>query len=173
MKAISKLDNQCSGTIDGTVYIEGNFLGKNNAEMFGDGNVEVMGSITLQNGSSLFGSSSNCSPGPCEYGSGQGLPVTLTECKATFIDQDVVRINWKTEAEINNDYFIIECSHDGKSFQQINKQFGAGNSNKTLDYYFIDYIDKPVEYLYYRLTQVDFDGKSETFPVIVAKKQSI
>jgi len=41
---------------------------------------------------------------------------------------------------------------------------GSGNSNILLQYYYSD--ENPDQNYYYRLTQVDFDGKSETFQPI-------
>ncbi|OFX27667.1 MAG: hypothetical protein A2033_06770 [Bacteroidetes bacterium GWA2_31_9] len=71
---------------------------------------------------------------------------------------DLVEINWKTASEINNDYFIIEKSIDGVNFESFAKVDGAGNSNYLINYASVDY--SPFKNItYYRLKQIDFDGK--------------
>jgi hypothetical protein len=68
-----------------------------------------------------------------------------------------VSLNWTTSSEINNDYFIIERSKDGISFEPLGKIKGAGNSTIVLEYDFYD--AKPYNGInYYRLRQVDFNG---------------
>lgn len=84
------------------------------------------------------------------------LPVDLKYFDAKLND-DVVNVSWTTECEINNDYFSIHKSNDGKIFKEIAKVDGAGNSSQTRHYSFIDntpYRGKN----FYRLAQTDFDG---------------
>jgi hypothetical protein len=93
------------------------------------------------------------------------LPVTLLDFSARKKD-DVAILSWRTLTEINNDYFIVERSTDGKVFQQILTVKGHGNSNREISYSIID--EYPENgYNYYRLTQVDFDGKQERFDDLV------
>jgi hypothetical protein len=102
------------------------------------------------------------------FGSKKGenpLPVELLDFNATC-DNENVTINWTTASEINNDYFIVEKSTDMISFVQVNKTTGAGNSNSIKNYQVIDKNDSQTTY--YRLTQVDYDGKTTVFaPVVV------
>lgn len=85
------------------------------------------------------------------------LPITLSNIE-TNCNKSTVVIEWTTSSEINNDYFTIERSEDGKSFEPIGIVSGAGNSSISLDYFFID--DTPLNGVsYYRLKQTDFDGK--------------
>ncbi len=76
------------------------------------------------------------------------------------------QLNWITSTEINNDYFILEKSVDGIKFEKIEGEIaGAGNSLLELSY---DKTDKnPYDRTYYRLKQVDFDGRSSFSKVIV------
>ena len=75
-------------------------------------------------------------------------------------------LNWVTETELNNDYFIVEKTTDGVNFETVGKLEGAGNSNQTLNYKLIDY--HMAEALnYYRLIQTDFDGKSTATNLIM------
>ena len=77
----------------------------------------------------------------------------------------MVELKWTTASEINNDYFFIEKSKDGITWELIITTAGSGNSNKPVQYTEYDKIPVNGE-TYYRLTQVDFDGTSENFDVI-------
>ena len=60
--------------------------------------------------------------------------------------------------EINNDYFIAERSHDGRVFTEAGRVKGAGNSSEIQHYSYTD--EHPTDGLnYYRIQQVDLDGK--------------
>lgn len=67
-------------------------------------------------------------------------------------------LTWYTASEINNNYFTIEQSDDGISYEKIANVNGAGNSNQNIMYQFIDHQagKKPC---FYRLSQTDIDGK--------------
>jgi hypothetical protein len=99
-------------------------------------------------------------------GNNTPLPVELLYFEAKAADNEKVICNWITATEINNDYFIVERSRDGLSFEDIGKISGAGNSNQLLSYAFTDHA--PLTGVsYYRLKQVDFDG-SFSYSNIVA-----
>ncbi len=89
------------------------------------------------------------------------LPVSLVDFTVEKIDDKAI-INWKTATEINNDYFIVQRSTDGVVIEDIARIEGGGNSNIMLNYSIIDE-NPPKTTVYYRLKQVDFDGKSEIF----------
>lgn len=85
------------------------------------------------------------------------LPVELIMFKARP-SKDVIKLNWKTASELNNDFFSVERSLDGENWLQITTVEGAGTTNKTTEYNVLDH--QPVEGVsYYRLRQTDFDGK--------------
>lgn len=67
-------------------------------------------------------------------------------------------LNWETATEINNDFFTIEKTNDGTTFEIVGIQNGAGNSTSYLNYSLMDY-DVRNSINYYRLKQTDFDGK--------------
>jgi len=94
------------------------------------------------------------------------LPVELIDFTYTVTDN--VNLYWSTASEINNDYFEIEKSTDGINFEHIGGVNGNGNSNSIIDY---NYIDKnPLNGIsYYRLKQVDFDGKFEYSKIIAVE----
>ena len=99
------------------------------------------------------------------------LPVELIAFVGAFEDNQVT-LAWSTASEFNNAYFELERSRDGKSFQKIATLEGNGTTNQVSEYTFND-----PKYLigtsYYRLTQVDFDGQSETFQPIAVQAQNI
>lgn len=78
---------------------------------------------------------------------------------------------WKTMAEINNDYFVVEASKDASNFIAIGNIDGAGNSVQPIDYYFLDQ-DPIAGVTYYRLKQVDFDGKFSYSDIVAVKRLS-
>jgi hypothetical protein len=92
------------------------------------------------------------------------LPVTLIsftmEC-----DKGIPLIKWTTESEQNSDYFQIERSRDGFEWIEVSKVQAYGYSNTTKEYKFYDLNSGSFEG-YYRLKQVDFDGKFEIFSPI-------
>jgi hypothetical protein len=91
-------------------------------------------------------------------GNGTPLPISLLEFNATPL-VDAVGLTWLTASELNNDFFTIERSTDGFTFESIHKESGAGNSNQMLNYSWVDH--SPILGMnYYRLKQTDFDGTS-------------
>lgn len=86
------------------------------------------------------------------------LPVELISFAASP-DQDGVILKWATASELNNHYFEVESSIDGKNWNGIMKVDGQGTKRTRTDYLQLD----ATPYLgisYYRLKQVDYDGKS-------------
>ncbi len=68
----------------------------------------------------------------------------------------------------NSDYFLIERSADGISFNAIGKLNAAGNTNVRIDYSFTD--DNPLPITsYYRLKEVDYDGLSSFSDIAVVE----
>ncbi len=67
-------------------------------------------------------------------------------------------ITWITQAEANNDYFVIERSTDSLNFSVIGTISGTGNSSNILNYTFTDNTVLPGEDYCYCIKQVDFDG---------------
>jgi hypothetical protein len=93
------------------------------------------------------------------------LPVELVLFNADCQNDGTVKLSWVTASEINNDYFDVQKSFDASDFFSIGTVAGNGNSN-TMQYY--EFIDKESGTAYYRLKQVDFDGKYDISDVAVA-----
>ena len=85
------------------------------------------------------------------------LPIDLLSFTAEVNNNDI-DLRWKTASEINNDYFTVERSQDGKTFEPIINVDGAGNSNQPINYFTID--KEPLQGIsYYKLKQIDFNGE--------------
>lgn len=90
-------------------------------------------------------------------GSGNSnLPISLLEFYASEQEEEVL-LEWATVSEINNDFFSIERSANGKNFETILEIEGAGTSNEKIEYRARDHSPLP-GISYYRLKQTDFDG---------------
>jgi hypothetical protein len=93
------------------------------------------------------------------------LPVELLYFEGASMD-NVVRLTWATASEVNNDYFEIQRSEDGESFESIGEVAGFGNSSEIVEYVFSD-VRPLFGQNYYRLRQVDVDGQYEILPTIM------
>jgi hypothetical protein len=92
------------------------------------------------------------------------LPVLYLSFTATKQGNDV-KLQWTTSMETNNKGFEIQRSIDGANWDVIGFVAGAGNSEVSLSYQYIDKSLAPAKY-YYRLRQVDLDGKSDVSKVV-------
>ena len=99
------------------------------------------------------------------YGSNPGgncdnatpLPVAFKYFDVQSIN-NVSKITFVTASETNNDYFSIERSVDGRTFERLDDIKGAGSTTDEHQYTFID--DDPLPGInYYRVRQTDFDGR--------------
>ncbi len=100
------------------------------------------------------------------------LPIDLVKFEAEKI-KEKVKLVWLTASEFNNDKFILEKSLDAKNFEAIAEIEGAGTSKELNTYELIDH--EPYSGTsYYRLTQVDLNGKSTSFePISVNMKSGV
>jgi beta-glucanase (GH16 family) len=92
------------------------------------------------------------------------LPVVLSDYHVALINPSTVAIDWATVNEINNNYFTVERSIDGRNFTTIATIFANGNSSSIKNYQVKDNTPA-IGINYYRLTQVDKDGKATVFDI--------
>jgi len=86
------------------------------------------------------------------------LPVTLLNFTAVR-QEETARLSWTTAQESNSKEFDVERSGDGSHFTSIGVVAAKGNSVVRTDYTFYD--AQPLTGSnYYRLRQVDLDGKA-------------
>lgn len=83
-------------------------------------------------------------------------------------EKDKVALTWATASEINNDFFTIEKSRDGETFEPVafvQSKATDGYSSNTIKYSYKD--NDPLDGIsYYRLKQTDFDGSYEYSPMV-------
>ena len=130
----------------------------------------VPGSVNFQNHNAPSAFTTPTTPsytGDCA--SGILLPIELLSFEAICID-DKIYVDWITASETNNDYFVVE-----KSYKPYNDKYwyvltvidGAGNSSEVKYYSIEDNSNNGNDY--YRLKQVDFDGKYTYSDVVFLK----
>ncbi len=98
------------------------------------------------------------------------LPVELVRFSATQKNEDVL-LDWETASETNNEGFEIEHSSNGRDWNYLGFVAGAG-STVALQHY--DYVhESPSAGMnYYRLKQLDFDGKFEYSNIVSVNFES-
>lgn len=127
----------------------------------GEGTASVSGSITSVSFSSMgskFTLGNNT-------GGTNPLPVDWLYVKA-FAGERSNTVSWATSTEKSSDFFEVQRSSDGTAFEVLGTVKAAGNSKDTRTY---QWVDNNFRYgtSYYRLRQVDFDGKYSYSPVRV------
>lgn len=100
------------------------------------------------------------------------LPIELTAFRAEPSDDGTVTLRWATARERNSRYFAVERSADVRNFTEIARLDAAGTVGEARQYAATD--PRPLRGTnYYRLRQVDFDGREQTFrPVAVTVNRS-
>jgi hypothetical protein len=92
------------------------------------------------------------------------LPVKWTYFTANC-DGAHTLLKWGTTNENNNSHFIVEKSMDAMDWSAIGRLQGSGYSNADQQYQFKDSASSLKTY--YRLRQVDFDGKTDLSKIVV------
>jgi hypothetical protein len=90
------------------------------------------------------------------------LAIELIDFTAQY-EKDVVKLNWSTATENNNNFFTVERSKDAINFEEVKRITGAGNSSSLLNYETNDYA--PLSGLsYYRIKYTDIYGANKYTP---------
>lgn len=147
--------------VDGTLNFDNGQ--KINLDCGGQVNVSATGRLTGGNPGSkidICGETVWNGPGPTSgpvtYGVGP-LPIELLSFNAKISNSTSIELTWETATETNNDFFTIERSSNGVSYDVVATVDGAGNSTSIKSYSTID--KTPIEGTsYYRLKQTDFNG---------------
>jgi len=111
--------------------------------------------LTLVSGSKIWNNWCDLAP----------LPVELISFNINRAESRVY-LSWVTASEINNDYFEIQSSIDGTIWKVEKIVIGSGNSTSIIYYSDVVYSDG----VYFKLKQVDFDGKYEYSKILVTSK---
>ncbi|HLO53296.1 MAG TPA: SdrD B-like domain-containing protein [Saprospiraceae bacterium] len=76
---------------------------------------------------------------------------------------------WSTIIEVNNDHFLIKRSLNGSDYEDLTKVKGNGTSTNKQDYSYVDDRSDRIGDYYYKLVQVDYDGREQTYgPIIIS-----
>ncbi len=95
------------------------------------------------------------------------LPVTLKSFTGILLRNNMIKLDWATLQEINCDRYEIERSVDGKTFIKTGTIAGHGFTSLDMYYTFNDDVTTiNGSIVYYRLRQVDIDGKSSFSKVV-------
>jgi hypothetical protein len=123
------------------------------------------GRLKTDNYLSFTGATSFSSLGPGGQGGG-ALPVSLSAFDALLNDEGKVDVSWTTMSEQDNDFFSVQRTADGDTFEEVEEVPSAGNSIVRIDYSVTDE-DPLFGTSYYRLMQQDYDGM-QTYSDMVA-----
>jgi hypothetical protein len=112
--------------------------------------------------SSGFSTASNGSDSNAETLQGVSLPIRLLSFHASKAGERSALLQWTTSSEINSDFFDIERSTEGITWETIGNVKAAGYSQEQQEYMFLDDalpLTRSELLLYYRLRLVDADGR--------------
>jgi hypothetical protein len=98
-------------------------------------------------------------------------PVELIYFRAQTEDNIPV-LEWATALEINNDYFSVERSQNGRDFQEIGRVEGKGDYSGISEYTFNDLTARRGTW-YYRLVQHDYNGDRKTYDAVRAVVETL
>ena len=137
----------------------------------GGDNTGSTGSISFSIGQAFFntilGSTGTVSQGLQQPPMNESeLPVTLSLFEVTAMNHEQVLVHWETQDEFNNDFFTVERSNNGFTFEEITRLKTSGNSDISKKYSWTDF-NPHTGMSYYRLKQTDFDQTS-TYSTIKA-----
>ena len=95
------------------------------------------------------------------------IPVELSSFTANAA-QNAVVLNWETASEVNNFGFEVERSFDNVTFSTLGFVDGKGTTTERQAYSFTDQTSLTSK-AYYRLRQVDFDGRFDYSDVVTVE----
>ena len=136
-----------------------------------NGSISLIGSGLSHLWTTTSGLSRNmCTPGKINFNQST-LPVELSAFSASILKIGV-KLNWKTETEVNNYGFNVERRSETSKWERISFVNGNGNSNSPKEYSYIDQTANAGKYLY-RLKQIDNDGAYSYSKVVEVEFNSV
>lgn len=157
-------DGACNAELE---FIAGSGVSLSTTSLCNSANVYMPGGWVFAFGAGTRGSAvlasapavGGCAVDPCSA----PLPVTLSFFDSYEHHGDLM-LHWETSMELNSSHFILEESNDLNNWHVLGIISSAGTTNETTSYEVVDH-DLYSGINYYRLTQVDFDGTQEVFPI--------
>jgi hypothetical protein len=157
-------NNSDQVVINGAVTVEGTFDNGNGGVVTGTGSITAN---DYDGAGTTFGHTPTSSIPDGITVTSNPLPVEFMTFNGTNSKTGVV-LTWQTLTELNNKEFQVERSINGYLFKTIGMVKGAGTVNTPSFYTFTDKPDVS-EIYYYRLRQVDFDGKYAYSPTVAVQ----
>ncbi len=96
------------------------------------------------------------------FGFSEPLPVDYLSWEVKILDKNSAQLQWTTAAETNNRGFEVEHSQDGRQFQRISWVAALAGEGATYTYL---HPGLEAGTHYYRLRQIDHDGRHEYSPI--------
>jgi hypothetical protein len=90
------------------------------------------------------------------------VPAEVSYFQTEITDYQKVNVRWETISEINSSHFVVERSRDAVNYKPIGSIEAAGSSRSKKTYSFTDETAL-FGTNYYRLKQIDVDGKEQIF----------
>jgi hypothetical protein len=99
------------------------------------------------------------------------LPVTWNEKYVNTL-KNGNEVVWSTSSEQNTSHFEVEYSDDAVQFYKVSENIPAAGNSSTTQYYKFLHESEMKPWLYYRVKQVDLDGKIDYSKIVIAKRAS-
>jgi len=162
---LTNKNNSDDVVLNGDVTITGEFYNGNGGIITGSGSITAG---TFTGGGTTFGTIPNSSIPDDSIASEDPLPIELIYFSAELNNNKTVNIKWTTAVEINNSFFTIEKTRDGKTYEAVGVVPGSSNSNYVINYSLTD--ENPYFGIsYYRLKQTDIDGRFSLSSIVVIR----
>ncbi len=116
----------------------------------------------------IMNNASNCAGNLAIITACQSLPVEWLNPVVAITKENKIEIRFATSVQVNNSHFEIEHSQDGRNYYPIGIIEGDGSSSLESYYKYFDE-DPSIGKNYYRVKQVDFDGKYEYSNIAAAR----
>ncbi len=100
------------------------------------------------------------------------LPIKLVSFSGTLSPQKTVLLKWETSLELNNEKYEVERSLDGNSYTRLATLNSDGSGINNRLYTYEDIFFTAGTTAYYRLKQVDYDGKSSYSKIVYVSDKS-
>ncbi|MEK9620359.1 MAG: T9SS type A sorting domain-containing protein, partial [Flavobacteriales bacterium] len=98
------------------------------------------------------------------------LPIDLVSFEGECVDNQT-NLEFVVASQVNNEYFTIERSKNLLSWEKLGDIVGGGTNNEEITYNFKDISPNSGDN-YYRLSQTDIDGTTESFSPIAVTCES-
>jgi len=159
---LTSSDNTCSGTFSEIACVDGYPSPPNSSAM------AVIPGTTYFLRVVIFGNTSTSNTFTVCVQENLPLPVHISKLEGSLLPGGRASLTWQTYSEQNNAGFEVQRSADGRTFHKVGwvgTQARNGNSSQALSYRFADK-DAVGAIAYYRLQQVDKDGKTTLSDIV-------